>query len=129
MLKAFTFEDSGRIYNCRVEEPRGSRTQAWWWFDVSEDGQRYAPFEATEEDTESDVRARVMAYYDHLLVRRAEPPQQRQHWARRTKPATTEGAAADGAAAPVADADGATAATEVAGDDSTPADAEVASDD
>ncbi len=114
MLKAFTFENGGRTYNCRVEEPRGSRTQAWWWFDVSEDGQRYAPFEATEDDTEADVQERVMAYYDHLLVRRAEPPQQRQHWARRTKPATTEGAA-DGAAAPASDS--APAATEVAGDD------------
>lgn len=113
MLKAFTFENNGRTYNCRVEEPRGSRTQAWWWFDVSEDGQRYAPFEATEEDTESDVRERVMAYYDHLLVRRAEPPAQRQHWARRTKPATTEGAAAPEAGASAE----APAATEVAGDD------------
>lgn len=113
MLKAFTFEDSGRTYNCRVEEPRGSRTQAWWWFDVSEDGQRYAPFEATEDDTESDVRERVIVYYDHLLVRRAEPPQQRQHWARRTKPATTDGAAAP-ADAPT---DSAPAATEVATDD------------
>ncbi len=94
MLKAFTFENGGRTYQCRVEEPRGSRTQAWWWFDVSEDGQRYAPFEATEADTESSVRERVMAYYDHLLVRRAEPPAQRQHWARRTKPTPTEGAAA-----------------------------------
>lgn len=109
MLKAFTFEDSGRTYNCRVEEPRGSRTQAWWWFDVSEDGQRYAPFEATEDDTESGVRERVIVYYDHLLVRRAEPPAQRQHWARRTKPAT------DGAA-PAADA-AAAAPAEVATDD------------
>ena len=117
MLKAFTFENNGRTYNCRVEEPRGSRTQAWWWFDVSEDGQRYAPFEATEDDTESAVQERVMAYYDHLLVRRAEPPQQRQHWARRTKPATTEGAAVDGAAVPASAGESAPAATEVAGDD------------
>ena len=93
MLKAFSFENGGRSYTCRVEEPRGSRTQAWWWFDVSEDGQRYAPFEATEDDTEATVRERVMAYYDHLLVRRAEPPAQRQHWARRTKPTPAEGAA------------------------------------
>lgn len=107
MLKAFTFENSGRTYNCRVEEPRGSRTQAWWWFDVSEDGQRYAPFEATSGDTEGTVRERVVAYYDHLLVRRAEPPQQRQHWARRAKPAgdaaaaTVEAAPAE--APPIAD--------------------------
>ena len=102
MLKAFTFENGGRSYTCRVEEPRGSRTQAWWWFDVSEDGQRYAPFEATEDDTEATVRERVMAYYDHLLVRRAEPPAQRQHWARRTKPTTP----AEGTA-PVAEAEAA----------------------
>ena len=111
MLKAFTFENSGRTYICRVEEPRGSRTQAWWWVEISEDGQRYAPFEASENDTEATVRERVLAYYDHLLVRRAEPPQQRQHWARRTKPTPTGDAAApvaaEGAAepapAPVAD--------------------------
>ena len=99
MLKAFTFEDNGRTYNCRVEEPRGARTRTWWWFDVSEDGQRYAPFEASDEDTEGTVRERVIAYYDHLLVRRAEPPQQRQHWARRTKVAPAGDAAAPAATA------------------------------
>lgn len=92
MLKSFTFENGGRTYQCRVEEPRGSRTQAWWWFDVSDDGQRYAPFEATDGDTEATVRERVLAYYDHLLVRRAEPPAQKQHWARRTKPTPAAGA-------------------------------------
>ena len=96
MIKAFTFENGGRTYNCRVEEPRGSRTQAWWWFDVTEDGQRYAPFEATSEDTEASVKERVIAYHDHLLVRRAEPAQPKQHWARRAKPA--EAAAAPAAA-------------------------------
>lgn len=125
MLKAFTFEDSGRTYNCRVEDPRGARTRWWWWFDVSEDGQRYAPFEATEDDTEADVRARVIEYYDHLLVRRAEPPAQRQHWARRTKPAVTEGTADAGAAdAGAADAGAADAAAPVA----APASEETASD-
>jgi hypothetical protein len=101
MVKSFQFVDSGRTYQCRVEEPRGARTQAWWWFDVSEDGQRYAPFEAASGDTEDTVRTRIVAYYDHMLQRRAEPPAQRQHWARRTKPAApVDAAAPNGDSAP-----------------------------
>lgn len=101
MTKEFQFTDEGRTYTCRVEEPRGGRTEAWWWFGVSGDAHRYAPFQAVESDTEDDIRTRVKAYYQDLLVRRAMPAQPRSHWARRTPAASPT---TDGAAAPAADA-------------------------
>jgi hypothetical protein len=97
MIKDFEFSNDGRTYTCRVEEPRGARTEAWWWFGVSGDAHRYAPFQAAADDSEADVRARVIAYYQDLLARRAMPAQPRSHWARRTPAAAP---AVDGAAAP-----------------------------
>ncbi len=94
-MTAFTFEDGGRTYTCRVEEPRATKAQRWWWFGVSGDGQRYAPFHAVKGDTQETVRTRILAYYEHLLARRAMPVVPRQHWAHRAKatpaapPATT----------------------------------------
>jgi len=98
MIEEFRFDEDGRTYTCRVEQPRGGRVGAWWWFGVSGDAHRYAPFQAVEEDTEADVRGRVIAYYRDLLARRAMPAQPRSHWARRTPAA----APADGAAQPAA---------------------------
>jgi hypothetical protein len=78
----FTFVDAGRTFNCRVERLRPSSGDAWWWFDVSTDRyERHAPFRAESTDTPAGVRARVVAYYDALLARRAAPAQPR--WARR----------------------------------------------
>lgn len=74
VIEAFEFEDGGRTFTCRVEAPRASRPEAWWWFGVStEDHHRYAPFQAAATDTESSVRSRIVAYYDDLLARRAAP--------------------------------------------------------
>ena len=84
MIEAFEFEDGGRVYKCRIEEPRGARTDAWWWFGVSGDAHRYAPFPALADDTQDAVQSRVAAYYRDLLERRAMPAQPRSHWARRT---------------------------------------------
>ena len=86
MVQAFDFEEGGRTFNCVVEPPRGSRTEAWWWFGVSGDGHRYAPFQAAAGDTESNVRSRIVTYYEQLVFRRSQPVQPRQHWARRAKP-------------------------------------------
>ena len=88
MVKAFDFEDSGRTFTCKVEEPRGARTEAWWWFSVSGDANRYAPFQARSGDTKESVRARIAEYYTQLLFRRSQPAQPRQHWARRSKETT-----------------------------------------
>ena len=88
----FAFEDAGRRFTCEVETPHRPHAGTWWWFRVSTEAhQRYAPFRAAAGDTRDDVRARVVAYYDHLLARRAEPAVNR--WRRRpatppTTPAT-----------------------------------------
>jgi hypothetical protein len=89
-LLSFAFDDAGRTFSCRVEGARGLR-DAWWWFDVStEQHQRHAPFRASPSDTPDAVQARVVAYYDDLLARRAAPPVTR--WNRGT-PAASAGAA------------------------------------
>jgi hypothetical protein len=86
MDTAFQFEDGGRTYTCRVGEAqtapsaRTARTAPWWWFGVSGDGHRYAPFHADAGDTQESVRPRIVAYYEALLVRRAAP---RAPWMRR----------------------------------------------
>jgi hypothetical protein len=95
----FAFMDGGRTFTCHVEAPRHTPAEAWWWFSVStESYQRHAPFRAAESDTPLDVQARVVAYYDELLVRRAAPSQPR--WGRRP----TSGTGATPAPGPTAGA-------------------------
>lgn len=85
--ESFAFVDAGRTFTCRVETARAPRVDAWWWFEVStERHARHAPFRATPGDTPDDVRARVVAYYDDLLARRAAPSQ--PYWQRRPTPTT-----------------------------------------
>lgn len=80
--QSFAFIDDGRTFTCRVEASRHARSDAWWWFAVStEQHQRHAPFRAEAGDTPGDVQARVVAYYDDLLARRAAPAVNR--WSRR----------------------------------------------
>jgi hypothetical protein len=87
--QSFSFEDAGRTFACRVEEARTPHTTAWWWFTVSSDNYRYAPFHADATDTEDSVRTRIVSYYDTLLVRRAAP---RQPWRRADRPVVAPGA-------------------------------------
>ena len=101
MREGFTFEEGGRTYTCRVERARAPRADAWWWFGVSGDAQRYAPFRAEPGDTEDAVRSRIVSYYGDLIERRAQPAAPRGHWHRRGN-----GAAGAAGAAP-ASADGA----------------------
>ena len=78
----FAFADGNRTFTCRVETSHRAPSETWWWFQVStESHQRHAPFRAEVTDTKRDVQARVVAYYDNLLARRAEPA--RPHWERR----------------------------------------------
>jgi hypothetical protein len=67
---AFDFVDNGRTYKCRVEALTRGRSDAWWWFGVSGDDSRYAPFQATDDDTPASVRPRVVAYYEDRIARR-----------------------------------------------------------
>lgn len=85
MLKAFDFADNGRTFSCRVEAPAGARTESWWWFQVSGDANRYAPFQAKSSDTQESVRTRIATYYADLLFKRSQPAQPRQHWAHRNR--------------------------------------------
>jgi hypothetical protein len=98
---AFSFVDRGRTFTCSAGALRPSAADdIWWWFEVStEDRNRYAPFRAEAGDTKASVKARVVAFYDNLLKRRAAPsptPWQRRQAAR--------DAAADKAASPAAPA-------------------------
>ena len=91
MVEAFEFEDGGRTYTCHVEKKKGSFTDGWWWFTVTGDGHRYAPFQGASGDTRNSVRDRITKYHVDLLARRAAPAVPRNQWARRGK---------DGAPAP-----------------------------
>lgn len=67
---AFDFVHGGRTYTCRIEADGRDRPDPWWWFDVSGDRSRYAPFRATDGDTEVSVQGRMVAYYEDLVARR-----------------------------------------------------------
>jgi len=89
----FSFEDSGRVFACHVARAQARDVAVWWWFTVSSDSNRYAPFQAEAGDTEDSVRARVVAYYDALVTRRSAP---REPWRRPDRPANPSAAASDG---------------------------------
>jgi hypothetical protein len=66
----FDFVENGRTYKCRVEPLTRGRAGDWWWFGVSGDDSRYAPFPAAAQDTPDSVRPRVVAYYEERIARR-----------------------------------------------------------
>lgn len=86
MTQGFTFEHGDRSFVCTVEKRTAPPAGMWWWFAVSKDQQRYAPFEAADGDTQASVRARIAAYYDHLLRERAKPPEPRHQFSRPGRP-------------------------------------------
>ena len=74
MIEGFEFVHGDRRFSCQVEGEASAPRGAWWWFRVSSDDRhRYAPFPAQATDTKASVKARVVAYYDDLLARRAAP--------------------------------------------------------
>src|ERR1700712_5703707 len=85
MIRGFEFEEDGRTFSCKVEARRSTPDDAWWWFDVSGDRQRYAPFQAEKADTQKGVKGKIVAYYANLLEARARPVEPRSHWGRRPK--------------------------------------------
>ena len=106
LTNGFEFEDAGRTFACATEPLRASGAEEWWWFRVGGDsrGQRYAPFRAGADDTRDGVRARVVAYYDDLLARRAAPAVG-HHWSRGRKPAAGAAGSVLAGDAPAAAAD------------------------
>ena len=108
--QTFEFEQGGRTFICEAEAARAGRTDGWWWFSVTPDprGQRYAPFRMAPDDTRANVEARIVAYYDELLVRRSQPATS-NHWGRRPgagAAASSTAAAAAPAAEPQAESAG-----------------------
>lgn len=73
ILKAFTFEEGGRTYECTPGDRGDPADGSWWWFTVSDDLHRYAQFETAAGDTRDSVRARIVEYYEHRLWVRAQP--------------------------------------------------------
>jgi hypothetical protein len=90
MLGAFTFEEGGRTYTCAPEQRASTLEGTWWWFTVSNDSQRYAPFEAAASDTQRTVKARIVAWYEHRVWVRAQPPAPRERFGRPGKPAAVQ---------------------------------------
>jgi len=74
MTGTLAFTDGGRAYTCRVETPQRGRADAWWWFAVTGDDARYAPFRADADDTPDSVQPRVVAYYEDRIARRGGAP-------------------------------------------------------
>jgi hypothetical protein len=73
MIGAFTFEEGGRTYRCAPESRAPLVDGTWWWFDVSNDGNRYAAFAAAAGDTQKSVRARIVEWYERRLFVRSQP--------------------------------------------------------
>lgn len=67
-VQSFNFEEGGRAYSCRVEQ-RNALADAWWWFRVSGDTRRYAPFRAAANDTTSGIQSRITVYYREVAAR------------------------------------------------------------
>lgn len=100
MIKPFEFSAGERSYSCTVQAPSGVDAETWWWFEVSGDRQRYAPFRTAKGDTRASVQTRVVAFYENRLFLLAQPSVRGSHWGRRP-PVVKPGAAAE--AAPPAD--------------------------
>ena len=79
----FTFEDEDRTFVCQIEGT--SPLRQWWWFTVSGEAHRFAPFQPSAEDTVGSVQLRIMSYYRELLARRALVLDPREAWELRRK--------------------------------------------
>jgi hypothetical protein len=93
MIGAFVFEHEGRTYHCVPESRDSAAAGTWWWFAVSHDQQRYAPFEAAPGDTQQSVKSRIVAFYERRLWVRAQPPVPRQQHGGPGRPASRPQAA------------------------------------
>ena len=70
ILQPFTFEADNRSFACQIEKGRSRLAQAWWWFTVSGEAHRFAPFQPVAGDTVDNVRSRVLSYYRELVANR-----------------------------------------------------------
>jgi hypothetical protein len=84
MINGFEFKDDGRTYTCTVEVRNGPAPESWWWFAVSGDQQRYAPFRAAKGDTQASVTERVVQFYTNRLFQLTQPTVRGGHWNKRS---------------------------------------------
>ena len=71
MSDSFVFVADGRTFTCSIETSAATRGEAWWWFTVTGDGQRYAAFRPSEGEAHSSVQTRIAQYYADRLEREA----------------------------------------------------------
>ena len=83
MVARFTFEADDRMFVCQIEGQSPSRQ--WWWFTVSGETHRFAPFQPSAEDTVGSVQFRIVSYYRELVARRALVLDPREAWELRRK--------------------------------------------
>jgi hypothetical protein len=88
-IEAFEFEHGGRTYKCAAEARAGGKKEMWWWFRVSGDAQRYAPFEVVAGESRDAVATRIVAWHVALLERRSAPAVSPQAWWQRRKQAAS----------------------------------------
>lgn len=88
MPESFEFVADGRTFNCCVESSTATRGEAWWWFTVTGDGQRYAAFRPLDGESRSTVEQRIAKFYSDRLERLAAPPVKR--WSRGGPPPAKE---------------------------------------
>lgn len=91
MVEEFGFQEGTRTFNCTVETRKGTEADAWWWFSVSGDNQRYAPFRRARGDTKESVQQRIVQFYNDRLFALTQPTQRGSHWGKR--PGATPAAA------------------------------------
>jgi len=88
-IEAFEFEHDGRTYSCIPEARAGGKKEMWWWFRVSGDAQRYAPFEVVSGESRDAVAKRIVAWHAAMLERRSAPAVSPQAWWQRRKQAAS----------------------------------------
>jgi hypothetical protein len=89
-IEAFEFEHDGRTYICTPEARAGGKKEMWWWFRVSGDAQRYAPFEVVAGESKDAVAKRIVTWHATMLERRSAPAVSPQAWWQRRKQAASE---------------------------------------
>jgi hypothetical protein len=85
------FENNGRTLTCRSASSPATPGTTWWWLDVTGESQRYAAFRTAPDDTPENLRPRILASYEQLLIDRARPREFKPRWSRpAAKPAEPE---------------------------------------
>lgn len=93
MIKGFEFEHEGRHYLCTIEERKGAPSDSWWWFSISGDAQRYAPFRTAKDDSMASVSQRVVKFYADRLFALSQPTERGSHWGKRNNSGAAKAAA------------------------------------